>query len=960
MQKLLQILAIVCCFSFAANAQDRTVSGMVSDKEGAVAGANVKGKTGSAATSTDADGKFSFRLPASVTSLVISYIGSETQEVAIPASGIVNVMLTEGSGALGEVVVSVGSRGSQRTVTDAPIPVDIIGAKDLRSTGQATFDKALQYRVPSFNTANTPVNDATTLLDPWEIRNMGPSRTLVLINGKRKNLSSLLYVQFSPGRGETGVDLSAIPQEAIERVEILRDGASAQYGSDAIAGVMNVILKSKYDYSSFNVNSGVTSKGDGRNYGVSLNSGHSSNEGYINYTIGLNQQGNAVRSGKIDIPTEIATFGGTPAIDGVIKSFLADNPTGGNINGTAEVTAARFLLNAGVNFGSKGLFYANGAVVTKKAISNANYRTPYWRLDRGLLHNVTDNGGKNYLSQQAVTDISGFSDNADIYRGYTGYMPTFEGDLLDYNATIGAKDEINGWKSDVSLTTGGNSQLYTINNTVNRSLGKASPTSFKPGGFGFSHLVGNLDVSKAFTDKLSVGFGAEARSETFKIIAGDTASFVGQGSNSFPGINTINAATNSRTNIGAYADVNYDVTKDFLINATARTEKYSDFGNANVFKISSRYKLADDKVVIRGSYSTGFRAPTLHQIYSQSIQASFAGGTIVSSGLFNNNSKEARKLGVPKLKAENSTNIALGVGLNLTKNLSVTVDYYNITVKDRIVYSSSIASPGSDSTSGTYKLKDSELAFPKSDLGKILKGNSKGQGRGKADLNSVQFFINGIQTNTQGIDVVLSQRNLELGSGKLAINLAGNYVLVNKIVGSPNEPDPIGRAGKSILNEQIKSLLTESRPRYKAILGLDYAMGKFNVNLSNTLFGSTSFRDLDNGGDDMLDIKAVFKPAVVTDLSVGYAFTDKVSLAINVNNLLNVLPKWDLVASAAESVTDKAASAARAAKILNDPAAKSLLRGFLGFSGRYDILGYNGSQFSQLGMMFNAALTVKF
>ena len=979
MQKLLQVLAIICCFSFAATAQDRTVSGMVSDKEGAVAGANVKGKTGSAATSTDADGKFSLRLPASATSIIVSYIGSETQEVAIPASGIVNVMLTEGSGSLGEVVVSVGSRGSQRTVTDAPIPVDIIGAKDLRSTGQATFDKALQYRVPSFNTANTPVNDATTLLDPWEIRNMGPSRTLVLINGKRKNLSSLLYVQFSPGRGETGVDLSAIPQEAIERVEILRDGASAQYGSDAIAGVMNVILKSKYDYSSFNVTSGITSKGDGKSYGVSLNSGHSSEKGFINYTIGLNQQGNAVRSGKIDVPTEIATFGNaygsyskladfqkeggirfdeTPInpkgaaatqadldlwnksgvganndkYNSIITNFLKDNPTGGNINGTAEISSAKFLLNGGVNFGSKGLLYANGAIVTKKAISNANYRTPYWRQDRGLLHKPTDNNGKNYI--ESASQLAFSSDGKDLYKGYVGYMPTFEGDLLDYNATIGAKDEIGGWKSDVSLTTGGNSQLYTVNNTVNRSLGKASPTSFKPGGFNFSHLVGNLDLSKDLTDKFTLGFGAEARTETFKIIAGDTASYVGQGSNSFPGINAINATTNSRFNIGAYVDLNYDVTDAFLINATARTEKYSDFGNANVFKISSRYKLAEDKVVIRGSFSTGFRAPTLHQIYAQSIQASFAGGVITTSGLFNNGSKQAKQLEIPALTPEKSTNIALGLGLNPTKTLSLTLDYYNINVKDRIVYSSSISSGDANST-----------------LGKILSSNG---------VRSIQFFINGIETTTQGLDFVASQRGLSLGSGKLAINLAGNYVISNKIIGAPKEPRPISDAKSSILNEQIKSLLTESRPRYKAILGLDYSMGKFNVNLANTLFGSTSFRDLDNGGDAMLDLKAVFKPAVVTDLSVGYAFTDKVSLAININNLFNVLPKWDLVASAAESVTDKAASAARANATLNDPAAKSLLRGFLGFSGRYDILGYNGSQFSQLGMMFNGALTVKF
>src|SRR5204863_4162767 len=176
------------------------------------------------------------------------------------------------------------------------LPVDNFTAKDLVTTGQPSFDKALQYRVPSFNTVNTPVNDASTLLDPYEIRNLGPSRLLVLINGKRKNLSSLLYVQFAPGRGETGADLSGIPTNAIKRVEILRDGASAQYGSDAIAGVMNIILKDKFEYSTLNITSGVTSKGDGGAYGLSFNSGSNfAKNGFINYTVAFNQQNNAVR-----------------------------------------------------------------------------------------------------------------------------------------------------------------------------------------------------------------------------------------------------------------------------------------------------------------------------------------------------------------------------------------------------------------------------------------------------------------------------------------------------------------------------------------------------------------------------------------------------------------------------------------------------------------------------------------
>ncbi|MCY7329811.1 MAG: TonB-dependent receptor plug domain-containing protein, partial [Saprospiraceae bacterium] len=269
------------------------------------------------------------------------------------------VTLQTDANVLGEVIISTGSRSSQRTVTDSPLPIDVLSAKELMSTGQTSFDKALQYRVPSFNTVNTPVNDATTLLDPYEIRNMGPSRTLILINGKRKNLSSLLYVQFSPGRGETGVDLSAIPTDAIQRVEILRDGASAQYGSDAIAGVMNVILKDRFEYSTLNLNAGITGEGDGENYGVSYNSGANfGDRGFVNYTLNFTQQANAVRSGKIDLATEIATFGGSPAQDALITTYLQDYPTAGNINGTGEVRAASFRINGGKPLGEIAMFNA--------------------------------------------------------------------------------------------------------------------------------------------------------------------------------------------------------------------------------------------------------------------------------------------------------------------------------------------------------------------------------------------------------------------------------------------------------------------------------------------------------------------------------------------------------------------------------------------------------------------------
>ncbi len=911
-----------------------TLTGTVKGKSAALAGASITARPSGKGTTSDEDGKYTLKLAPGNYSITFSFAGFASQVVTVQlAEGeqkTVDVDLTEDSKGLEDVII-VGSRSLPRTSVGTPLPVDVLSAGELRTTAQTTFDKQLQYRVPSFNTVNTPVNDATTLLDPYEIRNLGPSRTLILINGKRKNLSSLLYVQFAPGRGETGADLSGIPVDAIKRVEILRDGASAQYGSDAIAGVMNVILKDRYQYSSLTFNSGITSKGDGANYGLAFNSGNNiGDKGFINYTVDFSQQNSAVRSGIIHRPTEIATFGGSASADAAINRYLDRFPTANNINGSGDIQAGKFNYNLGLPVGDNGQFYSNAAMVFKKAKSFANFRTPYWRTDAGLLHKRIP-GAPNYTGG-----------NDPLYEGYLGYVPTFEGDLFDYNATVGLKNVKSGWTHDVAVTFGGNQIAYTVENTVNRTLGAASPTSFKPGGSKFSHIVGNYDISKNLSNNFSLAFGTEVRSETFEIIAGDTASYSGEGSNSFPGIRAENARTNKRFNVGAYVDATYDVTEDFLINAAIRGEKYSDFGEAFVWKASTRYKLANGKAVIRASASTGFRAPTLHQIYTQSTQASFASGTIQLSGLFNNRSKQAFALGVPLLTPEKSINLTFGVGLTPVKNLSITIDYYNITINDRIVYSSSI------------NTDDKLLANPTTELGRILKGASVGAGN--FDLASVQFFINGVKTRTQGIDLVMNYKNIGIGSGKLGINLAGNYTLSNEILGSPNEPDAIKSANASILSAQIKSLLTEGRPQYKAVLGFDYSMNKLGISLNNTLFGPTKFQDLDNGGPIMNNIKQVFSPAVVTDLNFGYNFTEKISVNVAVNNIFNVLPKWKLELTGNSSDPNYAA----AQSTLSNTANRELLEGFLSFSGRYRILGYNGSQFSQLGTMFQAQFIFKF
>ena len=901
MKKIL-LLAVFALLGLTVQiyAQTKTVMGKITDSKDGTSLAGVTVKNAKVGTVTGSDGKFTIKLPTTATKLSVSSVGYTSMDVDIPASGELNIVLVASTSALEEVVVSTGSRNSKRTMTDTPLPIDVISAADLRTTGQTTFDKALQYSVPSFNTVNTPVNDATSLLDPYEIRGMGPSRTLVLINGKRKNTSALLYIQTSPGRGESGADISAIPQQAIKRVEILRDGASAQYGSDAIAGVMNIILKDKFDYGSAQLTAGITGKGDGQHIGFAVNNGSNfGNGGFVNYTLDFSRTALANRPGTVSAEAEAdGDLGfGAPLAD--VKRFLALKPDAGNVNGQPENTAAKFLINAGIPVGENTELYFNAAYVYKRVNSFANYRTPYWR--------TTDNGLLTPAGQP-----------------YIGYVPGFQGDLNDYNATIGVRKENDGWKTDLSFTTGGNKQLYTISNSRNRSLGKNSPTYFKPGGYEFSHNVGNIDVTKAVNEKFNIGFGSEFRAESFTVFAGDTASFVGSGADSFPGTSPTNAGTNTRFNFGGYVDLSYDISDQFLVNGTVRAEQYSDFGSTVVYKLSTRYKI-NDQITLRGSYSTGFRAPLLHQIYQQLAQASFVPGKgIQTKGIVNNVSPQAFALGVPKLTPEKSTNFTLGVGLNPTKNLSVTLDYYNIQVKDRIILGSEIAGTDKGNTA----------------LDKILTDNG---------IVAVSFFANALNTTTSGLDFVISQKNLTLGQGRLNVSLAGNYTFENKYT-SVNNPKLIADAGKSVFDPIQNGLLFTSRPKYKAILGLNYLVKGITFNLSNTLFGTTRFHQ--NGLDDNTDTE--FSPAVVTDLAISIPFSKVTTLTLNANNLLNVLPSWDFV-------NLKTGAKTRYNPDNNVPSNPYFTQyNLITFNGRYSNVTYDGSQFSQLGTIFNATLNVKF
>ena len=922
-------LLLLALFSISLTFAQSTVNGTITDANNEpLPGANVVEKGTNNGTSADFNGKFTLAVKEGAV-LVVSFAGYETKQVAVQGSTNLTIVLSEGL-QLDEIVVT-GSRTPARSNVKSTLPIDVVSSQDLVSTGQTTFDKALQYKIPSFNTVQTPVNDATSLLDPYEIRNMGPSRTLVLINGKRKNLSALLYTQTSPGRGETGADISGIPTDAIKSVEVLRDGASAQYGSDAIAGVINIILKDNPNRGSATLRTGMTSEGDGEMVGVSVNNGTSfgDNNGFINYTVDFSKTNLANRPGTVDAAGEAGDFGADIAD---VQEFLSRHPDAGNINGSPETAAAKFLVNGAYNLNETSKVYFNAAFINKKVNSFANYRTPYWRT------------------------VDDFPYLADFFPGnhptnaggYDGYVPTFEGDLNDYNATIGFKTVKNNWNIDASFTTGGNSQTYKVNNSHNRNFVYSPSTwvdangngivdtgeltegsqlyrenskkSFDPGGTAFSHNVGNIDISKALSDKVSVAFGTEFRYETFEVIEGELGSYDGGGADSFAGNSPENSGKFTRYNFGGYASLSFDPTEDFSLEGTIRSENYSDFGNTFVWKASSRYSLSD-KYTMRGSISTGFRAPTLHQIYTQKAQYSFVPGQgIQVGGLINNVSSQAGLLGLPKLDAETSTNFTLGFGGKVNRNVSFTVDYYSIAVKDRIVLSTEIGGTTAGNTA----------------LDQVLSDNN---------LSDVSFFVNALDTKTSGLDVVFTYNKIKVGEGTLGFNLSGNYTITNERDGAVKNPTLVSGAGQSVVNETQEALFFTSRPKTKWILGSNYAAGKWDFSLNNTYFGKTIFKQ--QGMDS--NLRTEFTPKIVTDLGINFNATDKVTIALNVNNLLNVLPEWGF----------KAENAAGTA-LLGDAAFVKNQSNLITFNQRYSQMTYDGYHFSQLGTMFNLSLNYQF
>ncbi|HQK40983.1 MAG TPA: TonB-dependent receptor, partial [Flavobacterium alvei] len=607
---LLLLLLLNVTFLFA----QKEISGVVKDNLGNVLpGVNVFEKGTKNGISTDAEGTYKIKVQEGA-SLVFSYIGFKSITKVATDATIDVVLEGESEQVLNEVQI-VGSRNSKRTVVNSAVPIDIISVKDVTTqSGKIEINELLQYVAPSFNANKQSGSDGADHVDPASLRGMGPDQTLVLINGKRRHQSSLINLFGTRGRGNTGTDLNAIPASSIKRIEILRDGAAAQYGSDAIAGVINIVLNDNINELTGAVSYGVyntdaqgnfpfgtantelfrlDTKGNGNSFGKSKEFDGASTKITANYGIGLGKKG-----GYVNLTGEFLNKEKTlrPGFD-FRKGF-----------GEASIIGANFMANLSLPVTDKIDFYAFGG---------RNYRDTD-------AYAFTRNDGERVVES--------------IYPG--GFTPRITSIIIDNSIVAGFKTKTaSGWNIDLSNTYGKNVFDYTIKGTLNASLESASPTQFDAGGHSLSQNTLNLDFSKNYTsifEGMNLAFGAEYRTENFEIFAGEIGSYAtydtngnpitnpltqsapidpisGEsrpgGSQGFPGYSPKNEVDESRSNFSAYVDTEFDITKKFLVSAALRFENYSDFGSTINGKISSRFKISDN-INLRGSISTGFRAPS--------------------------------------------------------------------------------------------------------------------------------------------------------------------------------------------------------------------------------------------------------------------------------------------------------------------------------------------------------------
>jgi len=717
------------------------------------------------------------------------------------------------------MVIEVGSRSVERSRTDTPVPVDVLAISEIADeTGHLDLGQLLQFAAPSFNSNRQSGSDGSDHVDAATLRGLGPDQVLVLINGKRRHNSSLVYLFGSRARGNVGTDLNTIPVSAIERIEILRDGASAQYGSDAIAGVINIVLRKDR---SLNVllSGGQYAEGDGENAQIALN-----------YGLPLGERGTLSLTGEM--LNRNKTDRATPGEPRVIGDAATDNLT--------------FFYNLDVPLGSASTFYGHGGYNDRSGSAGAWYR---------------DGAGSD--------DIPSRNSEA-MYPD--GFVPTIGSDIRDLSAAFGFRTVLGAWSTDLSTTWGSNRMEYLISDTLNASIATRnsgiSPSEFNAGGFDFTQHTTNLDFSRFQQNWLrgvNLAAGLEHRRETYGIFAGERGSWAdldgpgggNAGSQGFPGFQPADEVDASRNNTGAFVVVELQTTEKLLLTAAVRGEDYSDFGQTVNGKVSFALAVTTP-LHLRGSFSTGFRAPSLHQRYFSSTFTDFIAGEAADIKLAPNESELAELVGIPKLKEEESRNLSVGFTWNPRPSFDVTFDAYQINIDDRIVLTGGFT--GDDP-----------------DIGPIIE---------EQNLVEARFFTNAIDTRTQGVDVTVSHR-LPLGSGSLSSMAALNYNTTD--VQRVNTASGLSGKEDIYFNTRERMFVEGSAPETKATFGVDFDRNRWNTGVKLIYFGqmqSGTWSQI----DDPDAPSQQYHPRLTTDVHFGLHLARNLQLTVGGTNIFDEVP----------------------------------------------------------------------
>ena len=841
------ITAILTLSSTLFFAQSHEIKGTITNENGnplEFAAILIKGTQINA--SSDALGKFTINASTNNPTLIVSLFGYQTKEI-VAKDHVIEVQLALENNSLDEIVV-VGSRNPNKSKLQTAVPVDVVNLAKIRNTTpQTTTNDILTYLIPSFNSNRQSSADGTEHIDPASLRGLGPDQVLVLINGKRRHTTSLVNYQNTVGNGSVGTDLSAIPASAIKRIEVLRDGAAAQYGSDAIAGVINLVLKDNAGLEA-NTTYGSTSRDDGQTTNVNLNYGTKigNKGGFINLSAEFNNRHKTNRSqnNNLIIFDQSAEgnffaydFANDPAQSRQIDdNLLAQNGlTRDDFNfqiGDAKIQNIQGFFNASIPLNDQIEFYANGGVSHREGTGYGFRRLP----------SETEN---------VVASIFSF-----------GFQPELNSVVTDLSSSIGFKFKFGEWKLDVSNTIGENKFVYDVSNTNNVSLGDNGQTDFKAGNHSFLQNTVNADISRLYKDifhGLNVAFGCEYRFEKYKIVPGEENSYINGGAQSFPGFSPLNEVNENRNSVGVYADVEADITEKLLIGVAGRYEDYTDFGNTINGKLSARYKILDN-LFVRGAISSGFRAPSLHQQYFNNIATDAVDGQILNSGIFRNDSQVAKELGIPKLKKETSRNYSFGIVYSPTKKLHITADYYHIRIDNRIILTGNLGNDASGE--------------PVPALRALFAQYGAQTGR---------FFTNAINTTTNGVDVVIDY-DMNVGPGKMNLSLLYNYN-DNKVDDQLNNIPPLFVGQEDVYyGPQERSLIETNTPKHKGTFAINYSLTKWNFLVRNTYFGEVIRDGFPFGGIQKHNGK------VVTDMTVAYKITPKIQIALGANNLFDIFP----------------------------------------------------------------------